>query len=442
MSIKQMLQDKTKTAADVAATVNSGDRLDYGGGISQPDVFDVALAARKGELKDVVIRNILSVSPRQVVEVDPDQESFTFECWHFTGYDRKIHKQGSASYVPFNFGEGPDIYRRFMKVDLAIIKTTPMDEHGFFNFGITNSYLRAILDVADRIVVETSDVVPHCAGVQADVHISEVEAVIEGSSEPLFELPSAALTDVDRKVAAWVIPEINDGSCLQIGIGGMPNAVCAALVDSDIKDLGIHTEMFVDSMVDLIEAGKVSGRYKQTYQGQVTYAFALGSQRMYDFLHHNQSTTSLPVDETNLPHNIATNKNVISINNAMQIDLTGQVSSESCGYQHVTGTGGQLQFVRGSYASEGGKSFMCLSSRFMKGDKPVSRIVLGLDPGTVVTTPRTDVMYVVTEYGITNLKGKSVPERALALIELAHPDDREELMKQAVENKVLPRRYW
>ena len=442
MSLELELKNKIKTAADVAASVSSGDRIDYGGFIAQPDVFDVALAARKDELKDVVIRNSLSVSPRQVIEVDPDQESFTFECWHFGGYDRKMHKQGSSSYVPFNFGEAPDIYRRYMKVDLAVIKTTPMDEHGFFNFGVANAYTRAILDVADRIVVETSEAMPHCAGVQADVHISEVEAIIKGDDKPLFELPSPPLTDVDRKVAQWIIPEISDGSCLQIGIGGMPNAVCAALVDSDIKDLGINTEMFVDNMVDLVEAGKVSGRFKQSYRGQITYAFAVGSQRMYDFLDNNQAVSSLPVDETNLPHNISANRNVISINNAMQIDLSGQVSSESCAYQHVSGTGGQLQFVRGAYASEGGKSFMCLSSRFMRGDQPVSRIVLGLDPGTVVTTPRTDVMYVVTEYGITNLKGKSVPERALALIELAHPDDRERLKQEAIDNKVLPRRYW
>lgn len=256
MSHQQMLTDKTKTATEVAATVKSGDRLDYGGGVSQPDVFDAALAERKGEVKDVVIRSLLTTRPRQVVEVDPDQESFVFESWHFSGYDRKIHKQGSASYVPFNFGECPDIYRRFMKVDLAIIKTTPMDQHGFFNFGATNSYIRAILDVADRIVVEVSDAVPHCAGVQADVHITEVEAVIEGDNKPLFELPSPPLTDIDRKVAEWIIPEISNGSCLQIGIGGMPNAVCAALVDSDIQDLGVNTEMFVDSMVALAEAGK------------------------------------------------------------------------------------------------------------------------------------------------------------------------------------------
>jgi len=442
MSTKTALKNKIKSAAEVAATVNNGDRIDYGGFLSQPDLFDVALSQRKDEVKDVIVRNSLSVSSRQVVEVDPNQDSFIFECWHFSGYDRKIHKQGSLSYVPFNFGEAPDIYRRFMKVDLAVIKTTPMDAHGFFNFGVSNTYIRAILDIADRIVVETSETIPHCAGIQADVHISEVEAVIVGDSKPLFELPNAALTDIDRKVAQWIIPEIGNGSCLQIGIGGMPNAVCSALVESEVKDLGINTEMFVDNMVDLVEAGKVTGRYKQSYRGQMTYAFAVGSQRMYDFLDHNQSTTSLPVDETNLPHNVAANKKVVSINNAMQIDLSGQVSSESCGYQHVSGTGGQLQFVRGAYASEGGKSFMCLSSRFMKADEPASRIVLGLSPGTTVTTPRTDVMYVVTEYGVANLKGKSVPERALALIDLAHPDDREGLMREARDSKMLPRRYW
>ena len=223
----------------------------------------------------------------------------------------------------------------------------------------------------------------------------------------------------------------------------MPNAVCSALAHSDIKDLGIHTEMFVDGMVDLVEAGKVTGKYKQTFLGEIVYTFALGSKRMYDFIHKNDLCVSIPVDETNLPFNIAKNDNVVSINNCLQIDLSGQVASESSGYRHISGTGGQLQFVRGAVASKGGQSFMCLSSRFVdKNGQPHSRIVPGLDPGTVVTTPRTDTMYVVTEYGIINLKGKSISERALGLISIAHPDDREELLKQARDNRIISRKYW
>lgn len=443
MPLQQLLKEKTCSAGTVASWVNSGDEVDYGMSIQQPDVFDAALAAQKSRLKDVTIRGMLSVVPRQVIECDPEQKHFTFENWHFSAYDRKKFSLGLESYVPFNFGEAPQIYRQYRKVDVVVIKTTAMDAHGFFNFGASNSYTRSICDVAKRIVVETCTEMPLCYSIEGTVHISEVDAVIDGDNKALFELPNAPITDLDRAVAAYIVPLVKDGSCLQIGIGGMPNAVCSALAESDIKDLGIHTEMFVDGMVDLVEAGKVTGWKKQTHRGKVIYTFALGTKRTYDFIHKNDACLSLPVDETNLTQHIAANDNVVSINNCLQIDLSGQVASESSGYRQISGTGGQLQFVRGAVQSKGGLSFMCLSSRYKDADgNPVSRIVPGISPGTVVTTPRSDAMYVVTEYGIVNLKGKSVPNRALALISIAHPDDREALHLQACENKILSKKYW
>jgi acyl-CoA hydrolase len=443
MPLQKMLKQKIQSAAAVASLVNSGDTIDYGFSVTQPDLFDIALAEQKDRLKDVIVRGTLCVKPRQVIERDLEQRHFEFQNWHFSGYDRKKSEQGLMSYIPFNFGEGPGIYRNYLEVDMLVVKASPMDEHGYFNFGISNTFTRACCDVAKKIVVETSTAIPVCYGSQNSVHISELEAVIEGDNAPLFELPCAPITDIDKQVAAFIVPLIKDRSCLQIGIGGMPNAVCSALAESNIKDLGIHTEMFVDGMVDLVEAGKVTGEYKQTYRGEIVYTFALGSKRMYDFINKNEICTSIPVDETNLPAKIAENRNVVSINNCLQIDLTGQVASESSGYRHISGTGGQLQFVRGAVSSEGGQSFMCLSSRFIdKEGKPVSRIVTGVEPGTVMTTPRTDVMNVVTEYGIVNLKGKSITERALSLIGIAHPDDREGLMKQARDNRIISRKYW
>ncbi|MCW8964107.1 MAG: 4-hydroxybutyrate CoA-transferase [Gammaproteobacteria bacterium] len=442
MDLLAELKRKTMTAEAVAATVRDGDQVDYGMCLNQPDLFDKALAARKDELKDIDIRGTLSVQKRQVVEVDPQQEVFTYGNWHFGGYDRAMKDNGVMDYIPMNFGEAPGIYRRFLTTDLVVIKTTPMDAHGFFNYGATNSFIRASMDTAKRIVVETSTAIPRCFGIENAVHISEVEVVIEGDNAPLFELPNPPITEVDETIAGYIVEQLEDNSCLQLGIGGMPNAVGSAIARSDLKGLGIHTELFVDGMVDLVEAGMVTGNHKQSYRGQICFSFALGTQKTYDFLHDNEMCTSLPVNETNLPDNIARNKKVASINNALQIDLVGQVASESSGYRHITGTGGQLQFVRGAYASEGGKSFMCLSSRYLKGGEPKSRIVVGHEPGTIVTTPRTDTMYVVTEYGVTNLKGKNQSERALSLIELAHPDDREGLMKAARDNKVVSRRYW
>ncbi|MFZ2652767.1 MAG: acetyl-CoA hydrolase/transferase C-terminal domain-containing protein [Burkholderiaceae bacterium] len=436
-----LLQSKRRSAAEVAGGVKSSDRVDYGFGLSQPDAFDAALAARKGELRDVTVRGALSMRARQVIEQDSAQAHFTVENWHFSGYDRKKSEMGLVSYVPFNFGEAPALYRRFLSVDLVVLKTTTMDRHGDFNFGIGNTYTRAICDVAKRIVVETCPAMPVVHGVENVVHVSEVDAVIEGPDVALPELPAAPIGAIDAQVADYILREIGDGACLQIGIGSMPNAVCSAIAKSRLRDLGVHTEMFVDGMVDLAEGGKLSGRHKQTHPGKIVFTFCAGSKRAYDFIDANQSCLSLPVDQTNLPHFIAQNRNVVSINNCMQVDLSGQVASESNGYRHVSGTGGQLQFVRGAYMSQGGKSFICLSSRYMLGTKPASRIVAGLAPGTVVTTPRTDTMYVVTEFGIVNLKGKSVSERARALIGLAHPDERDALYDAAGRHGLLGRRH-
>jgi acyl-CoA hydrolase len=291
------------------------------------------------------------------------------------------------------------------------------------------------------LIVETCEAMPYIYGTENAVHLSDVTHVIDGGRGVVAELPHPPITAADQAVAALIAPEIEDGACLQIGIGGMPNAVCEALTTAGIRDLGIHTEMFVDGMVDLVEAGVVTGARKTTDPFQIVFTFAAGSRRQYDFLHHNSGVRSCAVDYTNLPATISRNPRVVSINNTTQIDLQGQAASESDGHRHLTGTGGQLQFVRGAYASPGGKSFMCLASTYEKHGQRRSRIVTNLTPGNIVTTPRTDVMYVVTEYGLVNLKGKSVAERALALIGIAHPDFREELEREARELQLIPRRF-
>jgi acyl-CoA hydrolase len=434
---------KTISAEEAAALVRSGDWVDYGTNTGQPDLFDRALAARAPELRGVKIRSCLSLRPRAVVEADPEGEHFQWLSWHFSGYDRGQHDAGRTNYIPMNFGEAPDYYRRFVDpIDVVCIKTTPMDEHGYFNFGGSVTYHKALCERAKRLVVETSTTTPYVYGGEECVHASEVDYVIEGSDAPLPELANPPPTEVDLKVAALIAAEIEDGACLQIGIGGMPNAVCTALRDSGVRDLGIHTEMFVDGMINLIESGRVTGARKALNPYQTVFTFALGSKRQYDFIHRNPRVQSFPVDYTNLPQNIMRNERVVSINNTTQIDLQGQAASESDGHRHLTGTGGQLQFVRGAYASRGGKSFMCLSSTYEKKGARKSRIVSTLTPGNVVTTPRTDVMYVVTEYGMVNLKGKSVAERAQALIGIAHPDFREGLAREAREKNLIPKGFF
>ena len=287
--------------------------------------------------------------------------------------------------------------------------------------------------------VEVNRQMPYVFGKENGVHVSEVDFVIEGDDQPCAELPNSEPCEVDRVVARRIAAEVEDGSCLQIGIGGMPNAVCSLLLESGVKDLGIHTEMLTDGLGLLYRSGRVTGSRKTLDPGKVVYTFALGSLALYATANRNPHLYCHQVDYTNSPHIIMQNEKAVSINNTTQIDLQGQVASESDGHRHLSGTGGQLQFVRGAYASKGGKSFICLSSTYEKRGERRSRIVFTLTSGNIVTTPRSDVMYVVTEFGMVNLKGRSVAERAKALIGLAHPDFREDLERQACENRLIPR---
>jgi len=436
------LRAKLIAPDDAARLVKSGDWVEYSGALAQPDLFDRALAARKSELRDVKIRTVVSASPRAVLECDPTGEHFPWFSWHFSAYDRAKNVDGRVDYIPMNFGELPEYYRRFLDPpDVVCLRTCPMDAHGYFNFGPTVAAAKAVTERAKIVIVETCEAMPYVYGEQESIHVSEVTHVIDGGRGSLPEIANPPVSEVDRAVAAIIAAELEDGACLQIGIGGMPNAVCSVLKDAGLRDLGIHTEMFVDGMVDLLEAGIVTGARKQMNPYQSIYTFALGSRRMYDFLDRNPRVQCFPVDYTNLPQQIARNDRVVSINNTTQIDLQGQAASESDGFRHLTGTGGQLQFVRGAFASKGGKSFICLASTYDKRGERRSRIVTALTPGNIVTTPRTDVMYVVTEYGMVCLKGKSVAERAKAMISIAHPDFREGLAREAREHGLVPRAF-
>jgi len=439
-SFEAELKRKTVDAEEAAALVKSGQWIDYGFGVGQPDVFDRALAVRIPLLTGVKIRGTLALKPRAAIEADPEARHAAYFSWYFSGLERKLHDRELCSHIPMNFGESPDYYRRFVDVDVAIIKTAPMDEHGFFNFGGSVSYLKAVTEKARMVIVETDAAMPYVFGVEHAVHIGDVDFVIEGDTETLPELKNSPAGPIERKIAQTIAAEIDDGACLQIGIGAMPNAVCELLLDSPIKDLGVHTEMFVDSLMKLYQAGKVTGAHKTLDRYQMAYCFAAGSSEMYAFLDRNPACFAGPVDYTNLPHRIMQNERVVAICNAAQIDLTGQVCAESAGVRQISGTGGQLQFMRGAYASRGGKAFLCMASTYEREGRRESRIVARIAESNIITTPRTDVMYVVTEYGITNLKGKSVPERVRALIALAHPDFRDELERTARAYHLIPRR--
>ncbi len=433
---------KTVTAEQAASLVKSGMWVDYGLIISQPLDFDRALANRIGELEDIKIRNIISMRPVAAIEADPQGKHAYLINLHFSGWDRRKGEEGRASYMPLNLGEVNDYYRRFIrKPDIAVIRTPPIDADGYFNFSAANLWHREMIEAAKCVIVETAVGLPYVYGVKNGVHISEVDYVINAEDAPAPQLPNPPPSDVDRAVAKLIAGEVNDGDCLQVGIGAMPNAVCALLMETGQRELGVHTEMMVDGLADLYRAGRITGARKQLDTGKIVYTFSLGSQQLYDTLDHNHDLVCRATDYTNMPNIIMQNHNVVAINNTTQIDLQGQAASESDGMRHISGTGGQLQFVRGAYASPGGRSFVCLSSKYTKRGEPKSRIVLHLTQGNIVTTPRSDMMYVATEFGIVNLKGKSIPERAKALISIAHPDFREELERQAYEHRMIPRGF-
>ena len=443
MTMRQAASPAQHVTAEIAAgLVKSGMWLDYSAVLAQPDVFDKALARRTGDLHDVKIRSCLSTRPRAVLEADPNGEHFHLISLFLSGYDRKKHDSGCCEYLPANLGEIDDLYTRYIDpVDIIILKTCPIDAEGRFNLSAATLWHRAIIERAKLVIVETCATLPYCYGVDNSVHITEVDYIIEGDNAPVFELPKLPSTDADRAVARLIAAEVEDGACLQIGIGGMPNAVCSLLLESGARNLGVHTEMLTDGIVDLYKAGLITGASKTLDPGKITYSFALGSQYLYDTIDRNRDFIAYATRYTNLPHMIMQNDKVVTINNTTQMDLQGQAASESDGHRHISGSGGQMQFVRGGYASKGGKSFICLSSTYNKRGAPRSRIVFDLTQGNIVTTPRTDMMYVVTEYGIVNLKGKSVSQRAKAMISIAHPDFRETLERQAFEHKLIPRGF-
>ena len=432
MSHAKEYRAKLATPADAVRVVRSGDWVEYGQFAVQAVALDRALAARKDELWDVKIRaTTRAAGTPEVVKADPTAEHFAYHNLHFSAGDRKLHDQGVCWFVPILYHEVPRYYRENCRLDVAMLPTAPMDAHGYFNFSLANSFSRAICDKATTVILEVNSNLPVCLGGREEaIHISEVDAVVEADWD-IPELPAAAPNETDRKIATLIMGEIEDGSCLQLGIGGMPNAVGSMIARSSLKDLGIHTEMFCDAMVELAETGHVTGARKTADRCKIVYTFCLGTRKAYEFLDRNPGCASYPVDYTNDPFVIAQNDKVVAINNCVEMDLFGQVCSESSGTRQISGTGGQVDFTYGAYRSKGGKAFLCLGSTYDKKGTLVSRIKPLLTEGAIVTTPRSFVSHVVTEYGIVNLKGMSTWERAEAIIGLAHPDFREDLVKAA-----------
>lgn len=435
MNYEEEYRKKLKTADEAVKVVQSGDWVDYGWCVNTPEALDKALAKRTDELKDIKVRGGILFHKPAIFEREDAGEHFCWNSWHMSGVERKMINEGYAYYAPIRYSELPKYYRTSIEPsDVFMCQVAPMDQHGYFNFGPSASHLMAACEGAKHIIVEVNKNMPRClGGFESEIHISQVEAIVEGENPALGQLPPAGeATEIDKKVAEMIVAQIPDGACLQLGIGGMPNAVGSLIAQSDLKDLGVHTEMYVDAFVDIAKAGKITGARKNIDRFRQTYAFGAGSQKLYDYLDDNPQCMSAPVDYTNDLKVISSIDKFISINNAVDVDLYGQVNAESAGTKHISGAGGQMDFVMGAYASEGGKSFICLSSTFKAKDGTVqSRIRPTLANGSVVTDTRPQVHYLVTEYGMVNLKGSSAWERAEKIISVAHPDFRDELIKEA-----------
>ncbi len=445
MGYSEEYQKKLVSADEAVKCIHSGDWVDYGWCNGTPDVLDQALAKRTDELTDINLRGGILLKQPAIFEREDAGDHFTWNSWHMSGIERKLISRGCAYYAPIRYSELPRYYRDMpsgIRNAVAMFQVAPMDNHGFFNFGPNASHLAAVVETSATVIVEVNKNMPRClGGTENNVHISDVDFIVEGENPAILELGGGGpATDVDKAVAELIVKEIPDGACLQLGIGGMPNAVGSLIAQSDLKDLGVHTEMYVDAFVDIAKAGKINGSKKNIDRYRQAFAFGAGTKKMYDYLDENPEILSAPVSYTNDIRAISSLDNFMSINNAVDLDLFGQVNSESAGTKHISGAGGQLDFVLGAYLSKGGKSFICCSSTYKTRDGQVkSRILPTLNPGSIVTDTRANTHYLVTEYGIVNVKGLSTWQKAEAIISIAHPDFRDELIAQAEKMNIWRR---
>ena len=440
MNVYEQYRAKLKTPEQAVRVVKSGDWVDYTSNVCYPPLLDAALAERRDELEDVKIRGNLLFGPIQVVECDPERTHFIYNSWHCSGYERKLCDKGLCNYIPMIFRNVVPYYRHFLTVNVAMMCVPPMDKHGYFNLSCATGIARGILEKADVVILEANEHLPYIyGGFDESIHISEVDCVVEGEHPPLPQFPIAKPTEEDVKIADLIVPYIVDGATLQLGIGGMPNVVGARLAESDLKDLGMHTELCGDAYYELAQAGKLTNRRKSFQRLKGVTGIVFGSQRLYDWVDRNPGVVVEPLEYVNAPESIAQLDDMISINNCIAVDLYGQVCAESAGTRHISGTGGQLDYLTGAAMARGGKAFICMTSSFVDKTGVRRSRVLPYFNGDIVTDPRSQAYYIVTEYGVVNLVGCTTWERAELLISIAHPDFREGLIRAAEEQKIWRR---
>ncbi len=436
MSFLSEYRSKLRTAEEAVKAVRSGDWVDYGTNNSFPAALDEALARRRDELHGVRVRGNLLQGPLAVVECDPESEHFIYNTWHCSSYERRLCDRGRAFFTPMVFRNLDWYYRSFLTVDVAMLSVAPMDGEGCFNLSGAVGVSRTVADCAKRLIVEVNPALPRVSGEAAKLPLERVDVIVEAPPRPLWEMTVPAPGRLENRIASHIFPYIHDGATLQLGIGGIPNAIGELIADSDLRDLGMHTELASDAYLAISRAGRLTNLRKSLHPGCGVMGLAIGSREFYDWIDGNPEVLGFPLNYVNHVSVIAKNDNMVSINGCLSADLYGQVCSESVGTRQISGTGGQLDFVNGATASKGGVSFLCMTSSYTdRGGVRRSRILPHFS-GDIVTTPRSEVFFLATEYGAVNLAGKSSWERAEAIISLAHPDFREYLIRAAEEQKI------
>ncbi|MBI3005532.1 MAG: acetyl-CoA hydrolase/transferase family protein [Ignavibacteriales bacterium] len=412
---------KVVSLAEAVSVVKSGDRIFISGNAATPVLLTIALAERKGDLFDVEVNHVLLLGEDPLAKPGMEQH-FRHNSLFVGPADRQAIADGRSDYVPIHLSEIPDLFTdRIIPLDVAFIHTSPPDEHGFMSFGVECAASKAAAESAKIVVAQVNDRMPRTLG-DVFIHVSRVHKIVE-CSEPLQELPESGFSEIEQKIASHIAPLIQDGATLQLGIGGIPDAVLSQLDGK--QHLGIHTEMVSDGVVKALERGIVTNQKKTLHPGKVIATFVLGSHQLYDYVDNNPSFEIHPCSYTNNPFIVAKNENMVAINSAIEVDITGQVCADSIGTKIYSGFGGQVDFIRGAAYSKGGKPIIALPSTTRNGK--TSRIVSQLSRGAGVVTTRADVHYLVTEYGVASLHGKNLRQRAEALLAVAHPSFRGEL---------------
>jgi acyl-CoA hydrolase len=431
----EVFEKKLISIPEAVGLVQSHQTIGTGIAASEAVGLLTELGSHKDRLEGVHVWVCLPMRPYDYALKPEMAGHFYVDNWFYGAADRQVHPQGRVTYIPNNLHKAATdrLYASKGKLNIFWGTATPPDKRGYMSLSLGLVVEKQLMEAADLVVIEVNHNLPWTLG-DTQVHISEVDYVVENHVPP-FELPPTAPTEAEKSIGGYIADLIEDGSTIQLGIGGIPNAICAFLLDR--HDLGVHTEMFNDGMVDLYNAGVVTNRRKTLWKGKMVGAFALGTKKLYDFLDNNIGVEFQQGKITNNPNVIGQNYKMVSVNTALQVDLYGQVCSQSIGVRHFSGTGGQLDTHRGAQLSPGGRGIIALRSTAKDG--AVSTILPVLPEGAEITVPSQDVDTVVTEYGVAELRGKSVHERMDALVAIAHPSFRDWLCSEAQRLGIVPR---